>query len=181
VFAGLINQAKSAVSGLVLKYLARASVAVPFVIALGFGLAAITAMLVERFGHITAYWIVAGGLALIGVVAAVVVSVKEHEEEVAEQEAEKSDTEEVVSEATAQAIVQTPLALLGALFAAPGGATTALRAARLLGRNLPLVLLLAIVGALFWPTDRTESPDEDIDVARKPNGADDHMPSAARH
>jgi len=38
VFAGLINQAKSAVSGLVLKYVARASVAVPFVIALGFTL-----------------------------------------------------------------------------------------------------------------------------------------------
>ena len=41
MFQGLINNAKSAVSGLVLKYVARASVAVPFVIALGFALAAI--------------------------------------------------------------------------------------------------------------------------------------------
>ena len=88
MFAGLINQAKSAASNLVLKYVARASVVVPFVIALGFGLAAITAMLVERFGHITAYWIAAGGLALIGLVAAIVVSVKAHEEVIAEQEAE---------------------------------------------------------------------------------------------
>ena len=56
MFAGLIHQAKSAVSGLVLKYVARASVAVPFVIALGFALAAITVMLVERFGHVMAYW-----------------------------------------------------------------------------------------------------------------------------
>jgi hypothetical protein len=38
VFAGLINQAKSAASHLVLKYVARASVAVPFVIAVGFAL-----------------------------------------------------------------------------------------------------------------------------------------------
>jgi hypothetical protein len=60
MFAGLINQAKSAASGLVLKYVARASVAVPFVIALGFALAAITVMLVERFGHVTGYWLVAG-------------------------------------------------------------------------------------------------------------------------
>ena len=89
MFAGLINQAKSAVSGLVLKYVARASVAVPFVIAAGFALAAITVMLVERFGHVTAYWLVAGGLAAIGIVAAIVVSVKEQEEEKAEELAEE--------------------------------------------------------------------------------------------
>jgi hypothetical protein len=65
-----MNQAKAAVSGLVLKYVARASVAIPFVIALGFALAAVAVMLVERFGHLTGYWIMAGGLAAIGVVAA---------------------------------------------------------------------------------------------------------------
>ena len=65
MFAGLINQAKSAASHLVLKYVARASVAVPFVIAAGFALAAISVMLVERFGHVMAYWLVAGGLALV--------------------------------------------------------------------------------------------------------------------
>jgi hypothetical protein len=59
VFAGLINQAKSAVTSLSLKYVARASVAVPFVIALGFALAAITVMLVERFGQVMAYWLAA--------------------------------------------------------------------------------------------------------------------------
>jgi hypothetical protein len=90
VFAGLINQAKSAASHLVLKYVARASVAVPFVIAAGFALVAITVMLVERFGHVMAYWLVAGGLALIGVIASIVVSVKEHEEDVAEQQAVKT-------------------------------------------------------------------------------------------
>ena len=84
MFQGLINNAKSAVSGLVLKYVARASVGVPFVIALGFALAAITVMLVDRFGQVTAYWTVAGGLALVGVMAAIVVSMKEREEEVAE-------------------------------------------------------------------------------------------------
>jgi hypothetical protein len=65
MFTGLLNSAKSAVSGLLLKYVARASVAIPFVIAAGFALAAATAMLIERFGHITAYWIVAGGLAVV--------------------------------------------------------------------------------------------------------------------
>lgn len=182
MFAGLINQAKSAVTGLLLKYVARASVAIPFVIALGFALAAITAMLVERFGHVASYWMVAGGLALVGLVAALVVSVKEHEEEVAEQEAEQADTEEVVSEATAQAMVQAPLALLGALMTTSGGATSALSVARLLGRNLPLVLLLVMIGALFWPNEasRPAEEEDESDIVRRPNGSDD-QPSASRH
>jgi len=180
VFAGLINQAKSAASHLVLKYVARASVAVPFVIAAGFAIAALTVMLIERFGHVMAYWLVAGGLALIGVIASIVVSVKEHEEEVAEQQAVKTDTQGVVTDATAQAVVQTPIALLGALMTMPGGAAGALSAARLLARNLPLALLLVMIGALFWPT-KGESLDDELDAVRKPNGSDDHMPSALRH
>jgi hypothetical protein len=180
VFAGLINQAKSAASHLVLKYVARASVAVPFVIAAGFALAAITVMLAERFGHVIAYWLVAGGLALIGVIASIVVSVKEREEESAEQQAAKTDTEEVVSDATAQALAQTPIALLGAVMTMPGGAAGALSAARLLGRNWQLVLLLAMIGALFWPTENA-SADEDVVAIRNPNGPDDHMASVMRH
>jgi Na+/melibiose symporter-like transporter len=171
VFAGLINQAKSAASGLVLKYVARASVAVPFIIALGFALAAITVMLVERFGHVTGYWLVAGGLAAIGIVAAITVSVKEHEEEVAEQQAEQSDNE-AVSDATAQAMMQVPLALLGAVFTMPGGATSALKVARILGRNYPLVLLLVLIGALFWPTETKaeEAVARAEGAEQKPNG-----------
>jgi hypothetical protein len=180
VFAGLINQTKSALSGLVLKYVARASVAVPFVIAMGFALAAITVMLVERFGHVMAYWLLAGGLGVIGIIAAAIVSVKEREEEKAEQLAEKTDTEEVVSDATAQAIVQTPIALLGTLLTTSGGATSALSVARHLGRNFPLVLLLVMIGALFWPAEEEGSADADANLARRPNGSDD-MPSAMRH
>jgi uncharacterized membrane protein YebE (DUF533 family) len=175
-----MNQAKAAVSGLVIKYVARASVAVPFVIALGFALAAIAVMLVQRFGHVAGYWIMAGGLAAIGVIAAIAVSVKEHEEEVAEQKAEETDTHEVANDAAVQAITQAPIALLGALFASPGGATGALKAARVLGRNFPLVLLLAMIGALFWPTEEAAPLDEDVEGTRKPNGAEE-VPSTLRH
>ena len=156
MFAGLINQAKSAVSRVVLQYAARASVAVPFVIALGFALAAIAVMLVERFGHVAGYWMMAGGLAAIGVLAWIVVSVKEHEEEVAEQLDEQADTHEMVSGATAQAMAQAPLALVGTLLSAPGGAASVFKVARVLGRNFPLALLLVAIGALFWPTDTTD-------------------------
>ena len=119
MFQGLINSAKSAVSSVILKYVARASVAVPFVIALGFALAAIAAMLVDRFGHIAGYWLVAGGLAAIGVIAAIFVSAREHEEGVADQQAETTDTSKVATEVAAQA----PLVILGGLLSLPGGAS----------------------------------------------------------
>jgi hypothetical protein len=170
MFAGLINQAKAAASHLVLKYVARASVAIPFVIAAGFALAATAMMLVERFGHVAGYWLMAGGLAAIGIVAALAVSFKEHEEEVAEKKAEQADTKDVAGDAAAQAMTQAPLALLGAAFTAPGGATTALKLARTLGRNWPIVLLAALIGALFWPAadredlarDTTEDKPHDV-------------------
>jgi Na+/melibiose symporter-like transporter len=155
VFSGSIHRAKVALGHLVLKYVARASVAIPFVIALGFALAAVAVMLVERFGHVTGYWIMAGGLAAIGVVAAIVVSVKEHKEEVAEQKTEQTEAADITNEAT-QAIMQAPLALLGALMSVPGGATSVFKIARILARNFPLVLLLVMIAVLIWPTENAE-------------------------
>ena len=159
MFAGLINQAKSAASGLILKYVARASVAVPFVIAAGFALAAIAAMLVDRFGRVMAYWLVAAGLALIGVIASIVVSVKGYRGG--------------GQRCPAQALVQTPIALLGALMTLPGGSAGALSAVRLLARNLPLVLQLVMIGMLFWPTKEGERLQDEHDALRTPNGPDD--------
>ena len=164
MFAGLINEAKAAVSGLLLKYVARASVAVPFAIAVGFALAATTVMLVQWFGQVTAYWLMAAGLAVIGLIAAAAVAVKEEQEEKAEELAAQTDTQEVMSEATAQALGQAPFALLAALASAPGGATTLLPVARLLARNLPLVLLLLIVGALLWPSESHSGDLEEADL-----------------
>ena len=175
MFAGLIQHAREAASHLLLRYVARASVAVPFIVALGFAIAAIAVMLVDRFGHVTAYWIMAAGLAALGVMAGIVVSVKEHEEQVAEEKAEQMDTQEVLSDATAQALVQAPVALLGALLTTPGGATSAFRVARLLGRNLPLVLLLVLIGALLWPTGSAQNEEAetgDAAAANDPHPAD---------
>lgn len=144
--------------------------AIPFVIALGFAVAAIAMMLVERFGHIAGYWLMAGGLAAVGVVAALVVSVKEHEEEVAEQKAEQTDAKEVIGDATAQAMMQAPLALLGAAFTAPGGATTVLKLVRLFARNWPLILLVMLIGGLFWPAAEESEGSGAHDGHAKPHG-----------
>lgn len=163
MFQRLLTNAKSAVTSLVLRYLTRASVAIPFVIAAGFALAAITVMLVRHFGHVTAYWVMAGALTAIGAIAAVAVSAKEHHEEVAEVTAEHADTKEMVSKVAMQA----PLALLGALFSVPGGTSAALAMTKAVGRNWPLAVLLALIGTLFVPTPTDEKATE---VGGRPNG-----------
>lgn len=193
MFRGLLNDAKSAVGSVIAKYLARASVALPFLIAAGFAIAAITLMLVDRFGHINAYWMMAGGLAVIGAVASLVVTVKEQEEEVAEKAVEATDT----SDTMAEAAVQAPLALMGVLSALPLGPTSFMPLARVLGRNLPLVALIVLIGMLFWPAETrakeeeagvsggegeqsTTADEDDERPVRHANGSDP-LPSEMRH
>src|SRR5215813_8323891 len=113
MFRALINDAKSAATSLVVKYLARASVAVPFIIAVGFAIAAITHLVVNRFGAVAGCWLLAAAFTLIGLAATLFVKHKEQEEANAEQAAAASDTAAVAHEVAAQA----PLALLGALIA----------------------------------------------------------------
>lgn len=153
MFRGLINDAKSAVGAVIGKYVARASVAVPFLIAAGFAIAALTLVLVERFGAIRAYLILAAGFAVLGLVATLFVKVREEAEENAEAEAERNDTPSVAAEAATQAAVQAPLALLGALFSTPLGPSASLGMVRAAGRNLPLIALLGLIVLLFWPRD----------------------------
>ena len=182
MFRGLINDAKSAATSVIVKYLARASVAIPFLIAVGFAIAAITHMLIAHFGAVVGCWILAAGFTLIGVLATLFVKHKEQEEEVAEQQAEAGDTAEVANEAAAQALVQMPLALVGALLSTPVGPKAVANSAKVLLRNLPLVVLLALLALLFWPTegaankqaeegeDRPLPPMPDANGAYRPRG-----------
>ncbi len=74
MFRTLINDAKSAAGSVVAKYAVRASVAVPFLVAAGFGIAALTLVLVERYGSLTAYGIMAGGFAALGLIASLILT-----------------------------------------------------------------------------------------------------------
>jgi hypothetical protein len=159
MFRGLINDAKAAATSVIVKYLARASVAIPFLIAVGFAIAAITHMLIAHFGAVVGCWILAAGFTLIGVVATLIIKHKEQEEEVAEQQAEAGDTAEVANEAVAQALVQMPVALIGALLSTPVGPKAVAGSAKVLLRNLPLVVLLALLAFLFWPTQGASSKE----------------------
>ena len=173
MFRGLINDAKAAAGSLVGKYLMRVSVAVPFIVAIGFGIAATTVFLVDKLGSLYAYLTIGGAFTLIGLMAALVVSVKEQEEEAAETKVQATDTASVATDAAAQAAVQAPLALLGTLFATPAGPAMLAGGTKALARNIPLVVLLALIGMLFWPTGEKAQAED----ASEANGAYPPVPN----
>ena len=90
----------------------------------------------------------------------------------------------MATDAAAQAAVQVPLALLGTLLTTPLGPGAAVGGAKILGRNLPLVLLLALVALLFWPTRTDEAAAADTSEAgdgsaETGNGQWQHAPNGA--
>jgi hypothetical protein len=179
MFESSIINAKAAAVSLIAKYFARASVALPFLVALGFATAAITHILVERYGEVTAYWIMAAGFAVSGVVAMLAVSTNEREKEVAEEQVEQNDAARVAPDATAQATLEAALALLAAGLATPLGRDTVAAGTKMAASNMPLIILLALIALLFWPVAPTsETPDLDDEATRtpRPNGA--HQPSS---
>jgi hypothetical protein len=123
-------------------------VAIPFVLAIGFTIAAIAAMLRQHFGAVAGTWIMAAGLAGLGAVAALAVSAKEHTEE---------KSEEVMADAAAagpaipRGVMQ---ALPGLLSVAPlmfRRASGYERVGDIALRNTPLLILAAGIALLFWP------------------------------
>jgi hypothetical protein len=139
-------------------------VAVPFIVALGFAIAALSLDLAARFGASNAFWIMAAGFCIIGIIAGVVVSQRERETAAAEaaQQAEEGDQSglgelgEMATEAASHAAGRLPLGLLAPLFANPAAPVSTV--ARLVGRNLPLVVLVVLMVLLFSLTDK--SPGE---------------------
>ena len=159
---GFINDAKLAAGSVVAKQAARASVVVPLLIALGFSTAGVAITLVDWFGQRNAYLMLGAGFSVIGLLTALMVRSKEHEVVVAEEKAAKADTEKAhatVDTVAAVAAAELPLALIGALMSSSGGPVSIVNAARLVGRNLPLVLFVAGLGFLLWPQSEGKTAD----------------------
>jgi len=183
VFKGLINDVKAAAASFVATYLARVSVAVPFLVALGFATAAIALELTERFGARNALWMLAGGFCAIGLLAAFAVTLKEQQEEMQaaeEQQRSEGGIGEMTSAAASEAATQLPAALLSAFMQNPSGLSSLaglsnLPVARTVSRHMPLLLLLLLVGLLLWPTEQKEeaaAPEGEQPPAPGPESAE---------
>jgi hypothetical protein len=194
VFKGLINDVKAAAASFVGTYLVRASVAVPFLVALGLATGAVGLELSERFGARAALWLLAGGFCAVGLLAALAVTMKEQQQEMQaaeEQQTGDAGIGEMTSAAASQAATQLPAALLGALMQSPSLAglssgLSGLPVGRTINRHMPLILLLLMVALLFWPAEPAEegSEQEGEPTEPMPEGAgaapqDGQLPEAA--
>lgn len=154
MFESVLLDVRRAASGLVISYLGRAVVAIPFIIAAGFAITALTLMLIEHYGAQMAYWLLAGGFTLVGIIGAIIVSVKEHEAEqpiIEEQEKESESGPLAMAES---AIVPAAAALIP-LITSPLGVGGTLKLGRWAMRNIPLLVLAALLAILLWPTGRS--------------------------
>lgn len=166
MFRGVFNYAASFAGSLIAGYLARASVAVPFIVAFGFAIAALSLMLNDRFGHRDAYLIVAGTFTVLGLFAALIVRGKERAE-VAEEKPLNTETSDVGADGTKAAAVGMPFAILGTILTTLGPAPF-LSVLNVFARNLPLLLVLGAVGVLVWPKSGGETlPVSNSDAGRR--------------
>jgi len=142
-------------------------VAVPFVLAAGFVLAGLTMMLSQRFGSLTAYWVMAGAY------ASPAFSPRHwfRRKSTRRQRGRKVWYEVDCKRRGRWGDHSSAHRLLGSVFAIPGGPATALSAARVIGRNWPIAVLLVLIGGPFWPT-RNIAAEEVLAIRLRPNGPD---------
>lgn len=168
MFTGVINDARRAANSLIGKFLGRAVVAVPFVIAGGFATAALTLMLIDRFGAQVAYWLVALLFTFVGVLAAAVVTVKEQESDAETLAADEQ--EQTTLQAVDEAL--TPVAMLAPLLTSPFAASAGLTVLRWSLRNVPVLVLAALIVLLNWPTGQPAGAAADAGEASAPPAPD---------
>lgn len=148
MFGSLFRRAQATVDRAIDGLITRAIVAIPFLIAGGFGTAALAMRLNREYGPETGSLILAGGFVGLGLLVALVVRVRSE----APTEGETSAEETPASEPAAAASADAP-DLLGAdreliMAALTSAAPIALPAiVRTVGRNLPL--LAAVAAAVF--------------------------------
>ena len=85
MFGKLFSHLTSGISNAVTKYALRVSVAVPFVLAMAYGLAALTTILIASYGYREAYLLMTGGFVALGILSGILVWIKERRAEADEK------------------------------------------------------------------------------------------------
>lgn len=152
---GIVNRAQRSIDTLVSKYVTRIAVAVPFVIALGFGTAAASIKLTEEFGSTFGHMILAGTFAAIGLAAAAAIAMSgPNPLPVSVPSEPGAAVPEAVSDDGASGV--SPELLMTAIGAIGPAALPGL--IRLIARNMPLILLAVILSYLLFSNQRDSEP-----------------------
>ena len=148
MFQGLLKRAERSIDSVVSKFVDRALVTAPLIVAGGFATAALTVKLVELYGHVTAYALMAALFAVVGLVTLVVVG----SGNVASAPSEAAGSEPEPAAADASAPGEAPdMGLSGLLTPEVRSLLTSSAPIALPGiargvkNNLPLLLFLALV------------------------------------
>lgn len=172
MFQGLFKRAETTINSVVAKYVGRAMVAIPLLIAGGFATAAATVKLVELYGPVTSYAMMAALFAVIGLVTMAVVAVETRpaEEPVAEQAAEPSADSAETALDPADLLTPEVRAFLSS--AAPMALPSV---ARGIGRNLPLIFILALIGFVISRFGQSSDglASEGLSTAESPGGTEE--------
>lgn len=150
----LVNRAQHAIDTVVSRFITRAVVAVPFVIAVAFAVAAATVKLSEAYGSATAYVVLAAVFVVVGAIAAVTTTNATSEvagEAVADTASSVTD-KDVSSSQDPLSSFADPAMLLSALGTA--GPVMLPKLIRGISRNLPLIIGVIIVAYLLFSEAR---------------------------
>jgi hypothetical protein len=166
MFDRIFRRAERKIDSVVSKYVRRAIVAVPLLIASLFATAAISVKVVEVYGPVNGYAMMAGGFAaLAAVIALFALTGQGTPVEQAEAAAAK-DAEQVKRDEESPLVPPELLSIImaAAPVALPGVARTA-------ARNLPMLVALAIIGYLFSRYASNSGSDQGVASAAGDNAA----------
>lgn len=149
MFQSLFKRAEHKIDSVLSKYLTRIAATVPLIIAGGFAIAAATIKLIELYGAVTACALMAALFAVVGLIAMAVVGTDAH----ANAETASAETAASASDETSPSSGDGPDLLASDLltpevkaFLSSAAPMALPSVARAVGRNLPLLLILALIG-----------------------------------
>jgi len=142
MFQGLFKRAERSLDSVVAKFVGRALVAVPLLVAGGFATAALTVKLVALYGHVTAYALMAALFGVIGLVTMAIVGIEQHPANGAAADEPEAKTDEATDGSPDVGDLFTPEMRTMLASVAPAALPGLLRG---VGRNAPLILVLALV------------------------------------
>ena len=141
MFGSLFRRAQATVDNAVGQIVNRTIVAIPFLVAAGFGTAAIAMRLNRELGAETASLVLAAAFSVIGLLTALVIYARaEHPAAMAEEEDEPAEPDAPLSDDASMNAIDRELLKAALTTAAPIAVPGLLRT---LGRNLPLVAAVA--------------------------------------
>jgi hypothetical protein len=153
MLGSLFRRAQATVDNVIDHAVNRALVVIPFLIAAGFGTAALSMRLNREFGAETGSLILAGGFVLLGLVVALVVHLRSSKPADTDETAETVDGDPEQAADPAMANVDRELLMAALTTAAPIALPGLLRAVM---RNLPIVAAIAAAGFIMLRGNETE-------------------------